>query len=317
MRVHAAIENFQTVWRRPVEVVLLLVGLGFIAGIVVHHKDEFVHALKAIDGEMVFLAVLAAMPMYLLKAMYNARIIAALANEAEPRRGIVASYAVSQLVRYVPGKIWGVLYQSLRMSGQYRPEVVVLGNIVQYIFTNIFSLVVVMSIGLWHLGFFLPALLVLLGTVIVGHVCHKARRLGLPRYRFLRRHLERASGECSGVSGVRGAMFLLTFDWIVYLCMWRLIVPEGFDWSETMLLAALYSSASLLSVVAAIAPGGLVVREALFLLIGAQFGFSESLLLSLGIVSRLVLTMSELSFAVLTVWGARLLGRLGAQQVTE
>src|SRR5690606_3008841 len=51
----------------------------------------------------------------------------------------------AQLVRYVPGKIWGVVYQAQRMSGVIGARDVVVANLWQTLNTNLLALGVVGS----------------------------------------------------------------------------------------------------------------------------------------------------------------------------
>lgn len=138
-----------SLWRRlrmAVAGILMLAALLFIGHLIKPQLALFPQAMRRIDWWLVALAVLACVPMYYIKAAYHVRTLARFSGKALDRRKAVAVYLQAQVVRYLPGKIWGLLYQSGRMAGDLQARIILAANLWQMLITNVLAVAVVAGV---------------------------------------------------------------------------------------------------------------------------------------------------------------------------
>src|SRR5690606_8204137 len=86
---------------------LMLVAVAYLAYLVTSDIGTFRSVLAKADIRWFTAAVLLAMPMYLLKAIYHVSLLERGRTSWRPWPAGVHVSLQAQLVRYVPGKIWG------------------------------------------------------------------------------------------------------------------------------------------------------------------------------------------------------------------
>lgn len=284
--------------RRLIGAVLFIASIYFISYMLSANWDNIIPAISDFSVSTLSIAILASLLMLFFKGIYNERIISALNGDNRFNFHILYSYSISQLIRYIPGKIWGVLYQGLHLNGIIPMQVITAGNILQYIFTNLFSLLIIVSIASIYFKLEIVSLIIFLFSIFMLRYLHNSTFFS----RYIMNKLEQVTQKEKCTSSPIKAEFsvtLLLLDWVFYIAIWAIILPGTADSMDFIYLSALYASASLMSLIAVFSPGGLAVREALFFFLGSYLGYNEESLLTYGLLLRLILTFSEILFALI------------------
>ncbi|MDX8395409.1 MAG: lysylphosphatidylglycerol synthase domain-containing protein, partial [Mariprofundaceae bacterium] len=208
----------------------------------------------------------------------------------------MSSYATSQIVRYVPGKIWGIVYQSAQMAGSIPARIITAGNLLQFLYTSIFSTLIISCIASWYFDFKLLSLVILSSSLWLMWFLHKKEHINTYILKKLTQ-LTKSNKPLKQPIRTDFGTLLLSLAWIFYILIWIVLLPDGISNPNFIYLAALYAAASLIAIAAAFSPGGIAIREASFFLLGAALGYDAELLLAYGLILRIILTLSEIIFA--------------------
>lgn len=290
--------------RRGLSVALLLCAVVYLCYVVATQWSDIGAELSQWTIVSLLLALAAALAMLGMKSAYHAMLFYRLGQGNSPGAlRIAAAYATSQVVRYLPGKVLGIVYQSNRLAPEVPVLRVVAANLIQGIYTNILSLGVLASIVVWAYtsSILLGLTLWLLGGLIVA-IAHRwsavERGTGWLSRRLPHRWQRGAfPSVSSGWDSAFICAVLLMAEWIPYFAIWVLLVPAAHiadPVSTAILLGASYAGASLAANLAVVMPSGLFVREALFLVVAGRLGFDPATIIALGAVARVIFTLSDL-----------------------
>ncbi len=185
-------------------------------------------------------------------------------------------HLVGQLLRYLPGRIWGVVYQIGLTRDNLSTPIIVRTNLDMMMFLLIGNTVVAITLIGYRSGWpvLLSAGIVLTGFSIVGFVflggANRLLRLTASILPGQISRLLQALAETKAdpirllvVSGWFAA------GWLLYLIAWQMIAQAYPIYAEVdfVNLCALYTLASIIGIVSAITPAGLGVREAAFVIL--------------------------------------------------
>ena len=280
--------------------VLVLSSIVFLGHALTPELSLLRNSARDIQWWCVIAAILAAVPMFLFKACYHLILLDRLGGGGL-HRAALAIYLQSQIVRYLPGKIWGLLYQSQRMATNHRPDVVVIANLWQMVITNILALGVVVSLLLgFHLS---PVWLALLLLVVLGvEWIHRYPTIESWGLRVFRRVFPRlvplAANRSLPPMRWKGTA-LLCAEWVFYFIAFAAFMHGKANWGEVFLIGAWYAGASLIALTAFVVPAGLAVREAIFVAVAAFGGADTASLVLIAALARIVFFSAELLAALL------------------
>ena len=283
--------------RKILGVPLFLGAFWLIAHVIYKNWSEISDAFSSIKTDSILLAILFSVLMLITKGIYNERIIAYLENKSAFNWLVIKSYVKSQIVRYLPGKIWGVIYQSAQVANHIPPKVIAAGNLLQFVYTNIFTFLVITSIYCLYTNstvlFFLTLSLSVMFLIFIQMGSKTASTI------LKTSDLSDSSISSDLNNGIQFQFSLLVIDWIFYILIWWCIVGTNNNSLDFLYLAALYSSASIIAIIAAFSPGGIAVREAIFLLLGAKLGYDQETLIVYGLIARVIITAAEIILVAL------------------
>ncbi len=180
-----------------------------------------------------------------------------------------------QLLRYLPGRIWGVVYQVSAAQRAIPAHQVVRANLDWMVFsilanTLVAMLLIAISQGWpwWILLTLLVVCLSILGLLFLGGTNWMLRRSANVLPNKLN-NLLHALAEAKLTP--RRMMLIVTvfiLSWMLYLFGWILLskVFPVFAHVDFIVLCAYYSLASVVGIVSAITPAGLGIREAAFMM---------------------------------------------------
>lgn len=252
--------------------------------------------LQKISITNLVLALVSAVVMLLLKAIYHLLLMRQLTLKHYHFSDIVPSYLQSQIVRYLPGKIWGLVYQSQQLKGQASGSIVILVNLFQLLNTNLLSVGVIFAVIVGQLYGILWLSLALIFFVLLTELLHC-----LPYYqmlvvkiltKFLKRFKQSLPGQSLRALPMRGTLILL-LEWVCFFLVFYLLFHHSYTSSEVLLVAVWYASASLIAILAIVIPAGLVVREAIFIAGSSLLPVDNSAFVAVAAILRLVLLAAE------------------------
>ncbi len=292
-------------WRRALQWLLLAAAVGYLGYYLHDQWQALSDELLRLRPSALVTATLAIVAMLLLKSLYHLVVLHRLGHAGRPgRAAVVSAYALSQVVRYLPGKVFGVIFEANRLAPHVDAHRVVAANVIQSLYTMAFAVGMITVTSAWLLlDLPLLAMIGLAALVALGWIAHRRHHIErfifwlagrLPQLRRLSR-LPETSSQWS-----MHASLLLIAEWAPYFLFWALILPRETELLRTaVLLGSSYAGAALAANLAVISPSGLFVREAIFLWMGSQLGVEPPTVMVLGIVVRLVLTLADLLFATL------------------
>ncbi len=210
----------------------------------------------------------------------------------------IPCYLLSQIVRYIPGKIWGILYQTRQLASHVDSREVWAANIVQFavgIAASVIAFLWAVSLVLIDTRMAIATLALLAGVLYLSlqrkWFHHAVRRLTPKVFRTAPPHHPDRSAE----------IFLsLLIEWAMYLLSWMILLHGTHSLEDATLLSILYVASWILGFAVTVAPGGLGIRESAFLSLGATFGFNPGTLAFYALLARLLFTLADLVNAALS-----------------
>ena len=255
-------------------------------------------------------ALLLAIAMVALKTVYHALALWRLWGESSqpwPRFARIArAYAGSQVVRYLPGKVLGVVYEANALSGEVALHRIVIATLVQYLYTTALSVAVLAAVVVWIAWQNLAAALAIVSLSVaalwVGHRWHLAERVLARLAMIIPRLRNIPAVDGAGSRLALAASLVLMLEWIPFYGYWWALLPAGdAEIAKAIVIGTCYAGAALIANLAVVMPSGLVIREALFLWIGTQASVDAASLVVLGVLSRVLFTLADLTLAPLAL----------------
>lgn len=231
-----------------------------------------------------------------LSAIYHTLLLSSFQSHDARSTRVAYAYAWSQLLRYVPGKVVGVVFQISMLKDKIRPASIVSALMVHTIHDYAWAFVFC-GILLWALqsGSFLA--LILFGPALLAvQVVHKhgVSQKVLARLPVLGRHVPRM---VTGVPSVNSTALtsVLAVMWVPMLAgIWLAFAPL-LGSQESLVAGLLYLIAAVVSLAMIVVPSGLVVREAVFLWLGDLLMLPAGKLVFMALVIRIGMTLAEIA----------------------
>lgn len=287
--------------------ILIASALVFICYSMRSQLPLFTRAMRDIEWWKVAAAVLAAVPMYLVKAIYHIRLLERFSGVKMARSNAVTVYLQAQVVRYLPGKVWGLLYQSGRMASAIQPGVVVAANLWQMLITNVLALGVVGGLLLW--GNHSPGWLSLtVGSIVLVEFSHRwpiveSFGLGLVARIFPKLGVTLPHGRLLPMRWTGTAM--LCTEWIFFFLAFMILLNGKQAVADAVILGAWYGGASIVALAAFVVPAGIAVREAIFVAAPSVVDLDAAYLMLVAALARVVFFGAEIVAALAaTFFGA-------------
>jgi hypothetical protein len=292
---------------------VLVTSVVFYIGLYIfNNRLVLIDTVQDVEFYNIALAVCAVTMMVAGKTAYHVVALRRVShNNAELSLKIALAYSISQVVRYLPGKILGVVYEANRLAGAISTQQIITANLVQMLFTNAMSIGVLASVAVWialkSIAAALGLLAIAVSLVWCGHRFHLAERVitntarVLPRLRNLP-HVPPGTKHWAFTGSI-----ILLLEWIPYFSYWTFLLPSNINTiPDALLLGSCYAAASFAANLVLVMPSGLIIREALFLWVGTQLSIDPATLIVLGALSRLLFTLGDLVLIPLVWFLARL-----------
>lgn len=295
--------------RRTVLILLAIASIAFLAHAVRHSYLSVERVASFVSLSSFTLALIPGTIMLIIKTFLHVLITEDILEQKTKHWRVLSSYSQAQLVRYLPGKVWGIIYQSEQLADELPRRLVWLANITQDIITAINVLGILGAIYCYVV--FGPAIaatavlgvLLLVYIVIVSNLVLRVPALvGLHVLRDLRKRpvalipIHRALLQVA----------ILQLEWAAYFVAWIWLLPDAYGAEDAILMGAAYAAAALVGTLVLVMPSGWFVREAAFVWIGDLLGYGTEVLLVYSIIGRLFFIIGDILCAFVLVGTARL-----------
>lgn len=287
---------------RLVSTGIMVAGLGWVAyllGTTLDHPSRFIPDSSGwLTMATFLLAASMTMSVFIFHAFLDMQ-------DGPPFSRLLSArlFLTGQLLRYLPGRIWGVVYQVGITREHFPATRIVRVNLDMMVFMLIGnSLVSLLLLG-YRLNWS-PAFLIF--TALTGFVGLVFIFLGGANW-LVRLPINRVPDKISrlllALSSTRAdpaklayIFFFFSLGWVFYVTAWSLLAKAYPVFAEVdfVALCAFYTLASLIGILSAITPAGLGVREAAFIVLASAVADLE-VLAFFAVFGRIWLLVVELT----------------------
>jgi hypothetical protein len=249
-----------------------------------------------------FVAVSIGMTVVIFGIFLNAN-----ADRSYPPRLVAQLHVAGQLLRYLPGRIWGLAFQISTTRGTIPATRLARANMDFMVFSMIGSTAVGLALLAYQRpwpwwGATIPVMggMIILGGVFLGG----ANRILLLAGRFMP---GRAGKICEllsvgqpTLSRLAAITAIFIASWLAYLAGWSMLghVFHSFARVDFISLCAYYTLASVIGIISVLTPAGLGVREAAFVMMAAGSADRETVAF-FAVFMRVWLMIVEITMLVL------------------
>ncbi|QMU62515.1 MAG: hypothetical protein GKR92_12735 [Gammaproteobacteria bacterium] len=292
-------------------IILLFIAILFLGKVGIDNYIDIKNEVAFLNKTHLFLSLVFCLLMLLSKALFHLMLVSDFVSIEKRYNLILSSYAQSQIIRYLPGKVLGIIFQGEKLDTIVSRKVVWVVNVWQMLVTNINGIGVIIFIILYfHYDLKFLAVLALATCIVVfilfrfnflnQLVCfvNKIKYINLSNMVFIDR---------SSISVSLFKTLLLQLDWVFYFIFWYFLLPVDISISDSLILGSVYASAALVGLLVLVVPSGWFVREASFIWFGLTLGYSEELLFLLSILARLATILGDIVSALLLGLMAKLI----------
>lgn len=292
--------------RTALGAILLLGGLLFVARALRGQFADLTAAAIAIPGWAYPVLTLLATITVLITAALHAVVVAGTTSAPVDPARVRYAYAASQVARYVPGKVFGVILETQMLAPAMNLRQVVAATLIQtlliYAWAGIVSISVLgaLAVGLmWPIALAPPCLAML--WLAQRNRWPERLRAAL-KSRVDSSATPVISTDFSRRNAWKGTLLLLV-QWLPFFIIWLLLAGSTHGIAAAFWLGASYLLASIGGSLLVLIPSGLVVREAAFVWLGALYGLPAPSLMAWAVVVRLALTLADV-LAMPLLWAA-------------
>jgi len=208
-----------------------------------------------------------------------------------------------QVAKYLPGKVWGIVYQTTVKSSDVPVGYIIQANIVTYALTVLSTIFACVALLVYPSSLPIAVVVIVTGAILSVYLFSSDHL-----YRVIQQ-VSRLSKRFELTSNVPLIDFSISFRFAVYgllVCfyvlsnLFLLFIFFEFSLEHALQLTAYLGIAWLAGIVVAITPSGLGVREVVFIALGSVTGTgSYELYASIAIVARTVQVLQDLFFALI------------------
>lgn len=281
--------------RRSLLVGLVAIAAIFVAQVLWQSRDAFANYVGTSSLWLALAAVAFATTSVIWQGLLNALLVSQLDPSPFKLGNLLSGFFISRVVRYVPGKVWGIYFQSERLASEVSRKSVWIANLVQLIYSNASTVLVALgALVALRIGepWSLAALVALTAVAIWGLQIRLPFKTANAIGRMLGKPV--ATMPADAQPRTFRVALLISLDWLGYFAFWMAMASPFMTVSEAALLAIAYAAASLVGILAFVLPSGLIVREATFVYLAVGLGFDATEATVLSIVARVFLTLGDL-----------------------
>jgi len=289
---------------RSKKIVLSLLGfisLLYISYVIYNSIHSINNITTYISLKNITIALIPCLFMLLFQSLLHVLII----EDIEGKRitskiKLMASYSTSQIIRYLPGKVLGIIYQSEKLEKIVPKKTIWIANIHQTVINLGNSVIVLITVYIMlSLGMYLAITFAFISLLFLFFFIKQNFTYKLFN-KFTSKNLKKLSLPSIKNNKVITEIIFLELEWLFYLLTWYLLSPNDIYGNGFILIGVAYAAASFIGMLAFIIPSGWLVREASFIWIGGVVGLSQNLLLVYSVIARVLFIVGDLLWALIT-----------------
>lgn len=236
----------------------------------------------------------------LLSAAYHTLLLPAFGRHRERPARVAYAYALSQLVRYIPGKVAGIIFQASMLRDNVRPASLVSALAAHMLHEYAWTFGLCGVLLWWLLSGDAWPLLGLVPMTVALHLMHTHSCIHwiLAALPWIGRFAPQIAAD---KEALQPALLTATMAvvWTPMIAgLWIAFAPT-FGSHDSLLAGLLYLIAAVVSLLMIVVPSGLVVREAVFLWLGSQVSLPPDKLLFMAVAVRIAMTLAEIAATLL------------------
>ena len=293
-----------------VMVLLLVVASIFLINAGLENYSKIKNEVINLNALSIVVSLIFCVLMLVVKAMFHAFLVNDFICIRNNYKLVLSSYAQSQIIRYLPGKVLGIIFQGERLNNIISRKIVWLVNIWQVLVTNFNGIGIIIFVLLYFYFDVKLIALISLITIPVTYILFKNNCIDILIEVFNKfKYIELSSSLAANKNANFTSLFksiLLQLDWIFYFLFWYFMLPSSTSVVDTLLLGAIYAGAALIGVMVLVVPSGWLVREASFIWIGINLGYTEESLLVLSVMARLITISADVMCAFIFSFKSKL-----------
>jgi uncharacterized membrane protein YbhN (UPF0104 family) len=291
---------------RSIALVVFGVALIYLVWAFAQYSQDIVAALSEVSLAKFILATACGLGMIFSAGLYQVLLLESFSETKLDRKKALSAYFQSQLIRYLPGKIWGVIYQGRLLSNQSSMQLVVFVNLLQLMTTQWLMIGIVLALVFFEYMGQLSCIVIFLFFVVATELFHRftaiqsyvlarvvlfASKLGLRLGNF----------ERKPISVI--ATLLLLLEWFFYCLVFLVLFSDEMTLGALLKVSVWYAAASAIALFFWVIPSGLGVREAVFVALAPELIASVAEFFAWSIVLRIVFLLSEFLLAsLMLIW---------------
>ena len=277
---------------------LLVVAIGFLLKIGIENLHSIKDKIVSLNTADILIATVFCTLMLISKAILHTIIVQDFDGNKNYWKYILNAYSQSQLVRYVPGKVWGIIFQGEQLEKYLSRKIVWIVNVWQVFITNLNGIGIIIFFVLFYFFGNKPYIYFALATIPITFYLFKINALNLittyiDRLKYIDlTNLPQINFQ--SFSRSLSKTILLQLDWFFYFLFWFWLLPESSQFTDCFVIASIYAGAALFGLIVLVVPSGWFVREASFIWFGLNLGYTEDLLFLFGVLARLISIVSDI-----------------------
>lgn len=295
--------------RLVLSVTLLLGGLGFILALIVRNWERIERLLIEANWHLFFWSIVLGIAGTALTSILFKHLLIK-HGLVLPSKKAHQLFFYAQIAKYIPGKIWGIVYQTSLVYREGTVLTITTANIDLMIISIITNLAIALVIISMEIQAYVSITIFLIGlgaTVFIACSCFLGNAIDWSLSKFKAEYVAKYGRRCKpAFGGFPIAVYYCVVSVIGLLAYYLMIhAVFGFSVREALTLAAYLILAWVAGVLAFIVPAGVGVREFLFIAFGAYMvpTIPVEVLATIAVISRFWQVLQEVSAAfALLLW---------------
>lgn len=288
--------GLSTTKRLLISIILVLSAVTWISFTLWGSMGHLKTSLQTLEIRYVALSIIPAVLMVFITAYAYFLILSSMVPLIPAARTVMMPFITSQVVRYLPGRIWGIFYQVQVRDNLIQSHSIVKANFVQFALFSLNSVAVAISAYVYYIKGMTAGLITF--TALATLLFFVLRASSLQRMTRIAVHEQQPLGVNNRDLLILG---LLQLEWLLYLMACALMLPGHVNFTDALIIASNYVVAWMVGIIATVLPSGLIVREASFIWLSSLFNFNPADMFAFSIVARVLFTLADIVSAALGV----------------
>ena len=237
----------------------------------------------------------------LLSTLYHVQIMKNIRRSKVHGLLLANAYSLGQIVRYLPGKVFGILFHVSMLKSQSSARDVVTALSIQTVSDYIWAAFYCGSLAIYLQYGDIAFLLVVVVSLLAAQVYHGEN--------FVQRAVLRVISMFGGANSTElshklprskavAMTAVLALVWVPLTLGFIFGYRDSFTAEESVIVAICYIAAAMFSLFAFVVPSGIGIREALLIWLGGNFYIDSADLAYVAVTARLALTAAEVGNAL-------------------